>query len=201
MNEVKKPKKPLIFYYAIVLGILLLFNLFAMPSFLERKITEVDYGTFMSMTAEKNIGRVEVKENKILFTDKAEKNIYETGIMDDPGSFSGREISPIPQRGPDARNLMSFAILKRSAARALSAPWVKTAAFLDARAENLFSALKKLCPQISESSFAVFSPKSFGELSPVPTAVPPSGRRRRKSSEASIIFPDSETEALQDETS
>lgn len=85
MNEVKKPKRPLIFYYAIVLGILLLFNLFAMPNFLGRQVTEVDYGTFMSMTAEKNIGRVEVRDNKILFTDKAEKNIYETGVMDDPG--------------------------------------------------------------------------------------------------------------------
>ena len=84
MNEIKKPKRSLIFYYAIVLGILLLFNLFAMPSILERKITEVDYGTFMSMTAEKNIGKVEVRDNKILFTDKEEKNIYETGVMDDP---------------------------------------------------------------------------------------------------------------------
>ena len=84
MNEIKKPKRSLIFYYAIALGILLLFNLFAMPSILERKITEVDYGTFMSMTAEKNIGKVEVRDNKILFTDKEEKNIYETGVMDDP---------------------------------------------------------------------------------------------------------------------
>ena len=84
MNEIKKPKRSIIFYYAIVLGILLLFNLFAMPNILERKITEVDYGTFMSMTADGNIGKVEVRDNKILFTDKEEKNIYETGVMDDP---------------------------------------------------------------------------------------------------------------------
>lgn len=85
MNEVKKPKRPLIFYYVIALGILLLFNLFAMPNILERKIIEVDYGTFMSMTAEKNIGKVEVQDNKIMFTDKDDKNVYQTGIMDDPG--------------------------------------------------------------------------------------------------------------------
>ena len=66
MNEVKKPRKPLIFYYIIVLLIMLLFNLFTVPWMLERQITEVDYGTFMSMTESNNIGQVDVQENQIM---------------------------------------------------------------------------------------------------------------------------------------
>ncbi|MGM9653277.1 MAG: ATP-dependent zinc metalloprotease FtsH [Eubacteriales bacterium] len=85
MNEVKTPKKPLIFYYAIAMLILLLFNFLTLPRLLERQVKEVDYGTFMSMTEEKNIGKVEVQDNQILFTDKAEENIYKTGLMNDPG--------------------------------------------------------------------------------------------------------------------
>ena len=84
MNEVKKPKKPLIFYYAVTMIILTLFNSLAMPWFLQRQVREVDYGTFMTMTAEKNIGKVDVQTNQIVFTDKAEENIYKTGIMNDP---------------------------------------------------------------------------------------------------------------------
>lgn len=84
MDEVKKPKKPIIFYYGIVLIILLLFNLFAMPSLMSRQIKQVDYGTFMAMTEQGDVGLVEVQENQIVFTDKAEKQIYKTGIMDDP---------------------------------------------------------------------------------------------------------------------
>ena len=84
MNEVKKPKKPLIFYYAIVLAIILCMNMLVMPALQQMQIKEVDYGTFMTMTNNKEIGKVEVQENRILFTDKEEKTIYKTGIMDDP---------------------------------------------------------------------------------------------------------------------
>ena len=84
MNEVKKPKKPLIFYYAIVLAIILCMNMLVMPALQQMQIKEVDYGTFMTMTNDKEIGKVEVQENRILFTDKEEKTIYKTGIMDDP---------------------------------------------------------------------------------------------------------------------
>ncbi|MDD6678091.1 MAG: ATP-dependent zinc metalloprotease FtsH [Firmicutes bacterium] len=85
MNEVKQPKKPLIFYYGIVLLVLALFNFLAMPWMLERQILEVDYGTFMTMTEEKNIGRVDIQTNQILFTDKEGTAIYKTGLMEDPG--------------------------------------------------------------------------------------------------------------------
>ncbi len=84
MNEVKKPKKPLIYYYGIVLLALLLFNFLAMPWLSQRQVKEVDYGTFMTMTEEKQIGKVEVQDNQILFTDKNEKQIYKTGLMTDP---------------------------------------------------------------------------------------------------------------------
>lgn len=70
MNEVKKPKKPLAFYYCMVMLVLLLFNLFAMPGLLERQVKEVDYGTFMNMTESKEIGLVEIQDNRIVFTDK-----------------------------------------------------------------------------------------------------------------------------------
>ena len=84
MNEVKKPKKPLIYYYGIVLVALLLFNFLAVPWMSQRQVKEVDYGTFMTMTEEKQIGKVEVQDNQILFTDKDEKQIYKTGLMTDP---------------------------------------------------------------------------------------------------------------------
>ena len=84
MNEVKKPKKPLIYYYGIVLLVLLLFNFLAVPWLSQRQVKEVDYGTFMTMTEEKQIGKVEVQDNQILFTDKEEKQVYKTGLMTDP---------------------------------------------------------------------------------------------------------------------
>ena len=84
MKEVKSPKKPLIYYYVIVLLVLATFNLFVSPLLLSRQVTEVDYGTFMSMTEKKNIGRVEVEDSQIIFTDKNNDNIYKTGVMDDP---------------------------------------------------------------------------------------------------------------------
>ena len=84
MKEVKSPKKPLAYYYVIIVSILLLFNLFFAPSLMRRQVQEVDYGTFMSMIDEKNIGKVEVEDSEILFTDKDETKIYTTGAMNDP---------------------------------------------------------------------------------------------------------------------
>ena len=84
MNEVKKPRKPLMFYYGVAMVIILLFNLFAMPMLESAVVTEVDYGTFMTMTQEKNIGKVEIQYNQIIFTDKADETIYKTGVMNDP---------------------------------------------------------------------------------------------------------------------
>ena len=84
MKEVKSPKKPLLYYYGIVLLILFLFNMFVTPMIMENRVKEVDYGTFMSMTEDKNIGEVEISDSQILFTDKAETQIYKTGTMDDP---------------------------------------------------------------------------------------------------------------------
>jgi len=86
MNEVKKPKKPLIYYYGIVLLIVILFNSIVMPMFLERQVKEVDYGTFMTMIDEENIGLVKISEseNQITFTDKEQKQVYKTGMVDDP---------------------------------------------------------------------------------------------------------------------
>lgn len=109
MNEVKRPKKPLLYYYGIVLIVLLLFNLIAMPWLAERQIKEVDYGTFITMTDEKKVDQVNLQEqsNTILFTDK-EGHIYKTAMVEDGElterlykagiSFYGQEIkqtSPI----------------------------------------------------------------------------------------------------------
>ena len=88
MDEIKTPKKPMIFYYIIALIILLLFNFLAMPAMLrmlQPRVSEVDYGTFMKMTEEKNIGYVQIQYNQIIFTDKNKENFYKTGIIDDPG--------------------------------------------------------------------------------------------------------------------
>ncbi len=84
MNEVKNPKRPMYFYYGSVLIVLLLLNMFAMPYLTERQVQEVDYGTFMQMTEKHEIGKVEVEQNQIVFTNKDESKIYKTGIMDDP---------------------------------------------------------------------------------------------------------------------
>ena len=84
MKEVKSPKKPLLFYYGIVLLVILLFNLVVSPLLLRAQVQEVDYGTFMKMIEEKNIGTVEVEDSQILFTDKDGTQIYKTGEMNDP---------------------------------------------------------------------------------------------------------------------
>ena len=84
MNEVKTPKKPLISYYCVVILLLLLFNMLVMPTISQRQVKEVDYNTFMEMTYNDNIGKVELQNNQILFTDKDNKQVYKTGLMSDP---------------------------------------------------------------------------------------------------------------------
>ena len=84
MKEVKTPKKPLIYYYGIVLLIILAFNLLVTPLLSQQQVEEVDYGTFMDMINEKDIGAVQVEDTQILFTDKDKKVIYETTPMEDP---------------------------------------------------------------------------------------------------------------------
>ena len=104
MKEVKPSKKPLIYYYTIVLVVLLLFNLLAVPFITERGIKDVDYGTFIDMTNDGEVGKAEIQEqeNTILFTDKDNEQIYRTAMVDDAEltqrlyeagvSFSGQEI-------------------------------------------------------------------------------------------------------------
>lgn len=86
MEEIKKPKKPLIFYYAVVVIVLLLINLLTVPWLAQRQVKEVDYGTFLQMAQDQDLGLVEVQEseNQIIFTDKEENTIYKTGMMPDP---------------------------------------------------------------------------------------------------------------------
>ena len=86
MNEVKKPKKPLLYYYFIVLLGIMLFNFLVMPAIVEGQITEKDYGYFIKMTEKGQIGQVEIQEqeNQILFTSKDGSKIYKTGMVDDP---------------------------------------------------------------------------------------------------------------------
>lgn len=84
MNEVKQPKKPLMYYYGIVLLVLFIFNLLVMPWLADRRIVEVDYGTFIEMTENNEINQVQVQENQILFTDNEINKVYKTGVMDDP---------------------------------------------------------------------------------------------------------------------
>ena len=84
MNEVKNPKRPLVYYSIIALLAILIFNIFATPALFATQVKEVDYGTFMKMTDDGDIGLVEVDSNEIVFTDKAKENYYKTGVMDDP---------------------------------------------------------------------------------------------------------------------
>ena len=87
MNEVKSPKKPLIYYYLAAILLVVLFNMLAMPWLAEHQIQEVDYNTFVSMTEKNEIGKVEIQQqsNRILFTNKDEKTIYKTAIVPDDG--------------------------------------------------------------------------------------------------------------------
>ena len=117
MKEVKTPKKPLAVYYAIVLVLLMLLNFVFMPWLSERQIQEVDYGTFMSMTENSEIGKVDVQDNQILFTNKDNTQVYKTGLMNDPGLTdrlydSGAEFSSeiVEQASPVVSFLVSFVL-------------------------------------------------------------------------------------------
>ncbi len=116
MKEVKPPKKPLMYYYSIALMVLLLFNFIAVPWMAERQVKEVDYGTFMTMTEEKNIKEVEIETNQIVFTDN-DGNYYKTGLMDDDGLVerlheSGAEFSQeiIEQTSPFLSFLLTWVL-------------------------------------------------------------------------------------------
>ncbi len=86
MKEVKSPQRPLLYYYLIALGVILLFNMLVMPVMSMNQVLEVDYGTFVQMAEDKNLGQVEVDEteNQILFTDKDQTTIYKAGMIPDP---------------------------------------------------------------------------------------------------------------------
>ena len=113
MNEVKTPKKPLVFYYGIAMVVLLLLNMLVMPLITQHQVEEVDYGTFIKMTENKEIGQVEIENNQILFTNKDKSKIYKTGLLNDDGLVqrlydSGAEFSGeiVEQMSP----LMSFIV-------------------------------------------------------------------------------------------
>ncbi len=84
MKEVKSPKKPLLYYYGITLLVILLFNLLVAPLIARNQVTETDYGTFMKMIEDKDIGKVQVESDQIIFTGKSDGTVYTTGAMDDP---------------------------------------------------------------------------------------------------------------------
>ena len=84
MKEVKDPKKPLYYYYGVVLLILLAFNFLVLPLLNQYRVKEVDYGTFLTMVKNREVGEVEVQSSQILFTDKDGSHIYKTGVMNDP---------------------------------------------------------------------------------------------------------------------
>ena len=84
MDEIKKPRRSAFFYYTIALMLLLLFNMLVMPQISGQKVEKVDYGTFMQMTEDKDIGKVDIQSNQIVFTNKEGTKTYKTGILDDP---------------------------------------------------------------------------------------------------------------------
>ena len=85
MQEVKRPKKPLIYFYAAMILAILVFNCLVAPYLAGKAIENVDYGTFMTMTENREIGKVQIQQNQIVFTDKDESTIYRTGVIEDPG--------------------------------------------------------------------------------------------------------------------
>ena len=117
MDEIKNPRKPLIYYYVIAMLVLMLFNLLAKPWIMRAQIDEVDYGTFIRMTEEKKIGKVNIEENQILFTDAEGKKVYRTGPMEDPGRTerlyqSGAKFSSeiVEQASPIVSMLLSWVV-------------------------------------------------------------------------------------------
>ena len=85
MQEVKRPKKPLIYFYVTMILAILVFNCLVAPYLARKAIEDVDYGTFMTMTENGEIGKVQIQQNQIVFTDKEESAIYRTGVIEDPG--------------------------------------------------------------------------------------------------------------------
>ena len=87
MNEVKSPKKPLLYYYFVAMLLVMLFNFIAMPWMAEHQIKEVDYNTFVTMTEQGEVGKVEIQQqdNRILFTSADEKTVYKTAMVPDDG--------------------------------------------------------------------------------------------------------------------
>ena len=85
MQEVKRPKKPLIYFYVAMILAILIFNCLVAPYLARKAIKDVDYGTFMTMTEREEIGKVQIQQNQIVFTDKDESAIYRTGVIEDPG--------------------------------------------------------------------------------------------------------------------
>ena len=117
MQEVKKPRKPLIYYYVIVLAVLLLFNFLFMPWAAERQVQEVGYDTFIEMTEKEEIGQVQInqEDNEVIFTNKEGNQIYKTGMVEDPGMTerlyaSGAEFSGqiIEQMSPVLSFILSW---------------------------------------------------------------------------------------------
>ena len=109
----QKTQKPLLFYYGVMLLILLVFNLLAMPMLSQRQIVEVDYGTFLSMTDQGQVGRVEIQQqnNRILFTDKDETRVYKTAMVDDPDLTARLYRAGIPFYGQEIQQsspILSF---------------------------------------------------------------------------------------------
>lgn len=84
MNEVKMPKRPILAYYILIFLAIFLFNSIFMPMLRENQVKEVDYSSFMTMTENKEIDKVQVEQDKILFTKKDDKQAYKTAIMNDP---------------------------------------------------------------------------------------------------------------------
>ena len=85
MQEVKRPKKPLIYFYVAMILAIVIFNCLVVPYLARKAIKDVDYGTFMTMTEREEIGKVQIQQNQIVFTDKDESAIYRTGVIEDPG--------------------------------------------------------------------------------------------------------------------
>ncbi len=117
MNEVKQPRRPLVIFYLIVMALMILFNLFVLPNMMQQQVKEVDYGTFMTMTENGEIGKVEIRSNQILFTNKDGSLFYRTGLMDDPGLVerlhaSGAEFTSqiIEQASPLASFFFSWVV-------------------------------------------------------------------------------------------
>ena len=115
MNEVKQPRRPILIFYIVMLVLMLLFNMFVIPAMAKQQIKEVDYGTFMTMTENGEIGKVEVRSNMILFTNKDGSLFYRTGVMDDPGLTerlheSGAEFTSqiVEQASPLASFILSW---------------------------------------------------------------------------------------------